>query len=75
MVLSIQNYTASTDTEADSWFAQLDASLAAFRAGTAPDWFDERMVDPLAVSMDHQRTHANGYVYCRTEISIPDPTP
>lgn len=74
MERSIQNYTASTQSEADDWFAELDRQLAAFRAGTeTPGWVDELMTDPAVVTMQHSTTTSGGYIYCRTVISIPDP--
>lgn len=73
MIRSIQNYTAMSEPEADEWFAELNRQLAAFQAGTeTPGWVDELMTDPLTVSMSHSSNHANGYIYCKTEISIPD---
>lgn len=74
MLRGVQNYTAENQGDADTWFGELDRQLAAFRAGTeTPGWVDELMTDPNVVTMVHSTTTANGYIYCRTEISIPDP--
>ena len=74
MLRAVQNYTAASQTEADGWFAELDRQLAAFQAGTAtPSWVDELMTDPAVVTMVHSTTTSGGYIYCKTEISIPDP--
>lgn len=68
-----QNFTASSQTEADDWFAELNRQLAAFQAGTeTPEWVDELMVDPAAVTMEHSTTTAGVYIYCKTDIFIPD---
>ncbi len=73
MIRCNKHYTAESQPEADSWFAELDRQLAAFQAGTeTPDWVDELMTEPLDVTMAHSTTTANGYIYCKTEISIPD---
>jgi len=74
MVRSIQNYTAESQAEADAWFAALDEDLLAFQAGTlTPSWVDELMTDPMVVTMQHTTTAGPPpYIYCRTEISIPD---
>lgn len=74
MLRAVQNYTAENETDRDTWFAELDRQLAAFQAGTeTPAWVDELMTDPAVVSMVHSTTLGGGYIYCKTEISIPDP--
>jgi hypothetical protein len=71
-LLSTQHYTAETQPEADGWFAELDRQLAALKAGTEnPDWFAVMapQPDPQGLSMAHSTTTANGYIYCKTDIS------
>lgn len=71
-LLSVQHYTATTQPEADQWFAELDRQLTALQAGTeTPDWYAvlAPQPDPQTLSLAHTTTAANGYIYCRTEIS------
>jgi hypothetical protein len=71
---SVQNYTAESAAEVTAHFAELDRQLAAFQAGTeTPEWVDELMTDPAGVTMVHSQTPGpTPYIYCKTEIYIPD---
>lgn len=82
MLLANLTYTAESQTEANGWFAQLDAQLAALKAGTAsplPDWYTEGIAahDPQLLSMAHSTEAAPTppFIWCRTEVTVPDPEP